>query len=192
MSQEHPTRDAADRAPLQFTTRSLFMAIAVCALVLVVFDQAGAVWGAVTLWFLILVAAHVGANVRGSRESRRPSIATEWENLDRDRPPSCASSTVERVPPTRLRSSTGPGRVLTAVIASGAVLGLILGTLTLALVTRADASGILLGGLSAGALGGILGFAAGSCAIVAGRAFQEAARDSRADSTPGFPSARSS
>lgn len=179
MSNDHRIDDA-DRSPLQFTTRSLFLAVAVCALVLVVFDQAGAVWGVASVWFLILVAAHVGANVRGSRELDASSAAIAAdENAGHGRPARREPPTVDYAPATQLRATTGPGRVLAFVIASGAALGLILGTLALALATRTDYSGIVLGGFSAGVLGGILGFVTGSFVIVSSRAFQEAARDPR-------------
>jgi hypothetical protein len=159
--------------PLQFGTRTLFAAVAAFAVLVVVLEHVGTIWAVVIVWFLVLIAAHVAANVRGSfYSSEREKRASRAEE---DAFASASIGALIRfAPATRLRVSRGFGRVLVAVTGVCAALGLISGTVVLLLATRAGFGGIVLGALSAAVLGGLLGFTSGSFVMVATRAFREA------------------
>jgi hypothetical protein len=164
--------DRAIRKALQFSTRSLFIGMTLCALLALVFLRFGAVWGTAILWFLIMAAAHVAANAFGSHHSppgmrRQRPIANLSAAPALDASACCA-------PATQLRDTRGFGRRLLLIIALCAMTGLLLGTAALVLILPANLPGIILGGVSSGILGGFLGFVVGSFVMVATRSFREA------------------
>ena len=175
------SNDAVVHGAMQFSTRTLLGGIAGCAVLILVMQQVGAVWSTAIIWFLLLIVAHVAANVRGSRLS---------SDSGAPRPPAEISGSgscdvaARFAPATRLRNSRRFGRALLAVTSFMAAVGLLLGTGALILLTPADAGGIVLGGISAGVLGGLLGFVCASFAMVATGAFQEAAGEQRCSSSP--------
>jgi len=190
MTEQQPHTDAG---PLQFSIRTLLLATAAVAVLVVVCQRIGPVWGTALIWFLILVAAHVAANARGIRQSRRAPLDLDGvgvtENASANNDASGDNALMRRrianidaskhaAPVTRLGISYGPaGRVLLCVITIGSALGATIGTVGLVFLTEANTSGILLGVISASVLGGILGFACGSFVLVMSRAFHEAAQD---------------
>ena len=170
-----------DRKQLQFGTRTLLLGIAACAVLLVVLQHVGPVWGLMILWFLVLAAAHVAANARGSRHladacapDRARTNADEFSAVSRQ--PAVALCFA---PATGLRDSKGFGRMLLAVTASSATVGLLCETTALLLLTQANVGGVVLGGISAAILSGFLGFTTGSFVMVATRSFQEAVHEQR-------------
>ena len=177
MLDENPF-DRSETRPPQFTTRTLLAGTAACALLVVVLQAVGLVWGAAIIWFLLLIAAHVAGNLHGSHRDLDAAGIAPRGAADRASPisggPGIAAACA---PATRLRFSKGFGRALLVLTIATAVAGWLFGTAVLLLLTRADAGGVLLGGLSAGILGGFLGFVAGSFAMVATRAFREAAHE---------------
>lgn len=194
MREQRPANDHSDASPLQFSLRTLLLATAAVAVLVVVCQRVGPMWGASIIWFLVLVAAHVAANARGTRQTRRgqldlngsgdPSIsdaAIHQDELSREHSAGVrhnADASRHAAPVTRLGICYGPaGRVLLCVITIGSALGAIVGTVGLVFLTNADTSGILLGVVSAAVLGGILGFACGSFVLVMSRAVHEAVQD---------------
>jgi hypothetical protein len=191
MREQQPAADHADVRPLQFSMRTLLLSMAGVAVLVVVCQRIGPLWGTALVWFLILVAAHVAANSRGARPTRRPPSnrndvaenASGYDDASRDntltrKRTSSADASKHSAPVTRLGISYGPaGRVLLCVITIGAALGATIGTVGLVFLTNASTSGILLGVISASVLGGILGFACGSFVLVMSRAFHEATQD---------------
>jgi len=180
---DQQTNRRADPARLQFGTRGLLVGTAVCAVLVLVFQRLGPVWGTSAAWFLMLAAAHVLANVHGSRRlADRESLdgAADPAILDLSSP-DARERAILCAPATRLRDCRGLGRVLLAVTSLAAVAGLVLGTVALVMATRADAWGIALGGVSAGILGGFLGFVSASFVIVATRSFREATNEHHGD-----------
>jgi hypothetical protein len=192
MREQQPAADRSEGSPLQFSIRTLLLATAAVAILVVVCQRVGPVWGASIIWFLVLVAAHVAANAHGTRQTGRASLDLDRLDLDRaggaeaiDDASSQAREARRRhdaiahaAPITRLGICHGPaGRVLLCVITVGAALGAIIGTLGLVFLTTAETSGILLGVVSTAVLGGFLGFACGSFVLVMSRAFHEAVQD---------------
>lgn len=166
MSEERD-KDRQLRKSLQFGTRSLLIGTTACALIALVFQRFGAVSGVALVWFLILAGAHVAANAFGTRQTM---------GVSRPRAPSVEiESAIRYAPATPLRYQRGLGRRLVIITASGALLGLLLGTAGLVLILPANLPGIVLGSVSAAVLGGFLGFVAGSFVMVATRSFREAA-----------------
>ncbi len=175
MSHE-PGKEPTAKRTLQFGTRSLFLATAGCAIIALVFQRLGAVWGFGLVWFLVLAGAHVAANAFGTRQTadaarREQTPGSPESHLDVAR--CCA-------PATPLRDHRGFGRRLLIVTISAAAAGLLLGTTALVLLTPANVPGVVLGGVSAGILAGFLGFVAGSFVMVATRSFREAVDGPRA------------
>jgi hypothetical protein len=161
---------------MQFSTRGLLVGIGVCAVLILVMQQVGAVWSTAMIWILLLIAVHVAANVRGSRlASERNAIRSQVEITDSYAP----DPAIRCAPATRLRDNRRFGRALFATTSVMAAAGLLLGTAALILLTPVDAGGVVLGGISAGVLGGLLGFVCASFAMVATGAFQEAADEQR-------------
>jgi uncharacterized membrane protein len=161
---------------MQFSTRTLLAGIGACAVLILVMQQMGAVWSTALIWILLLIAAHVAANVRGSRlSSEHDAIRSQPEISDSYAP----GPAIQFAPATQLRDNRRFGRALLAVTSVMAAAGLLLGTAALILLTSVDAGGIILGGVSAGVLGGLLGFVCASFAMVATGAFQEAADEQR-------------
>ncbi len=181
MSDSRPN-ERADFSPLQFGTRTLLVGTAACAVLFLILRHVSALWGATLVWFLVMVAVHVAANVRGSHGHGAAPRDPDHDDAPLYQQP----QRIRYAPATRLRDSKGFSRVLLAVTLSCAALGLIGGTAALLLATAAGAGGIALGGLSAAVLSGFLGFVACSFTMVATGAFQEAARSAnRAHPRPG-------
>jgi hypothetical protein len=194
MREQPPANDRADASPLQFSLRTLLLATAVVAVLVVVCQCVGPIWGAAIIWTLVLAAAHVAATARGTRQTRRTQLDLDGatdpaatddvmrDNASHRQYPAHrrhnADTSMHAAPVTRLGICYGPaGRVLLCVITVGSALGAIVGTVGLVFLTNAETSGILLGVVSAAVLGGILGFACGSFVLVMSRAFHEAVQD---------------
>jgi hypothetical protein len=180
MSQD-PINDRAAASALQFGTRTLLIGTALCAVLVLVLQHVSAVWGMTILWLLLLIAAHVAANMRGAHKSREAS------GFERSEANGAGFSIVHRpmdvaqacAPATRLRDHRRFGRMLLIVTLATACVGWLAGTAALVLATPADPGGIVLGGVSAAVLGGFLGFVSASFAMVATRSFREAVDEHR-------------
>ncbi len=179
MSHEPGKEPTVPRA-LQFGTRSLFLATAGCALIALVFQRLGAVWGMGLVWFLVMAGAHVAANAFGTRQTA--GAARHVPSSDMPRPQIDVAHCC--APATPLRDHRGFGRRLLIVTVSAAAAGLLLGTTALVLLTPANVPGVVLGGISASILAGFLGFVAGSFVMVATRSFREAVGDPCATPRP--------
>lgn len=166
------TNQRTNFSPLQFGTRTVLVGTALCAVLFLILRHVSVLWGATLVWFLVMAAAHVAANVGGSHGYGGPRRASDLD----DTPPAPLARRIRYAPATRLRDSKGFSRALLVVTVCCAATGMMLGTAALLLATPAGAGGIVLGGLSAGVLGGLLGFIACSFTMVATGAFQEAAR----------------
>jgi hypothetical protein len=176
-----PKVDRADTSTLQFGTRSLLVGTALCALLVLVLQHLGAVWGMTVVWFMVLVAAHVLANARGAHKSRG-AIGLEEADITGaggSRLPTPIDVARACAPATQLRDQRRFGRVLLIATAATAFVASIAATAALVLATRSDAGGIILGGVSAAVLGGLLGFVSASFAMVATGSFREAADEHR-------------
>lgn len=189
MREPPPEADKSETTPLQFSLRALLLATAAVAVLVVVCQRVGPVWGTAIIWFLVMVAAHVAANTRGTLQTRRAQQDVEREfaakasndaslqvrhSVDRRH----ADASAHAAPITRLGICHGPaGRVLLCVITLGSALGATVGAFGLMFLTSAGASGVLLGVISAAVLGGFLGFASGSFVLVTSRAFHEAVQE---------------
>lgn len=174
------SENRTERGPLQFTSRTMFVVVAGCALLFAVIHAVGPLWGTAIVWLLLLVAAHVAGNLHGAH--RRSSGPNDVSSNSESPPAQARPVAIEAVcaPATRLRHSKGFGWALFISTVAMALLGWFGGTIVLLTVMRAGAGGVVLGGLSTGVLGGFLGFVAGSFTMVATRAFREASQEAGA------------
>lgn len=171
MSEEQP---AALSSPLQFRLRTMFVLVAATGGLLAVMQLIGAVWSSILVWFLLLVAVHVTANVWGTRVAPRaaqaPSEVAEPAFARQPHWPSPVAGGVQ------LRESCRPGWPMLIATGAGALVGGGLGSAALILLSLESAGyfGVILGSFSAAAVGGFLGFLASSFAEIALRAWKEA------------------
>ena len=170
-------QDVADVAASQFQFRlrtMLGLVAALCGL-FAIMQFIGAVWSAILVWFLLLVIAHVTANFWGTRVAPRVG----HQHLDESEPearvalparPTGAPAAV------RLSESLRPGWPMLVATTVGAVVGGTLGSVALVLLSldRAGYAGVVVGSVSAAAVGGFLGFLTSSFAEIALRAWKEA------------------
>lgn len=162
-------------APFQFRLRTMLVVVAAASGLLALMQIIGAVWSSILVWFLLLVAVHVTANVWGTRVAPRASrapgeAAVPAFPLQDERRPSPVSGGV------RLRESCRPGWPMLVATGIGTLVGGGLGSVALVLLSLESAGycGVILGSFSAAAVGGFLGFLASSFAEVAFRAWKEA------------------
>lgn len=164
--------------PFQFGLRSMFAGVAMLSALFAVMGAVGMVWSVILVWFLLLVVAHVTANAWGTRASRRGARSQTIEVPGEGPAPIRHPGHLTFEGAARLRETRRPGWPMFVVTAAGAVAGGTLASTALWLLNleRAGYAGVVVGGISAAAVGGFLGFLASSFLDVAGHAWQEAAQ----------------
>ncbi len=177
--------NAPPRRPPQFGLRTLLGVMALFSGVFALFHAAGAVSTVALVWLLILVAAHVTANVWGTQQRR------DAETAARDEPPQYASpAPPPQVPATRLRRKTRLGRMTLAATFAGVAAGCLLGFRGMhgLGVDRIGYAGLLLGTISSAVIGGFVAFLGGSFLRIAGGALHEAQQERAKPCAPVKPS----
>jgi hypothetical protein len=167
----------ASVSPLQFRLRTMLATVAALCGLFAVMHFVGAVWSSILVWFLLLVIAHVTANCWGTRIA--PRVCQSADEPEPYRPtvtPGYAASGA-----VRLSESLRPGWPMFVATAVGAIVGGSLGGAALALLSldRAGYAGVVVGSVSAAAVGGFLGFLTSSFAEIALRAWKEALAGSK-------------
>ncbi|HET6882307.1 MAG TPA: hypothetical protein VFI31_19235 [Pirellulales bacterium] len=166
--------------PVQFGLRTLFLLVAALCGLFAVMHFIGFVWSTILVWVLLLIIAHVTANFWGTRVAPRackhPADETEAPGKVGPRV-SVARGAV------RLSESLRPGWPMFVATSLGAITGGSLGGTALALLSldRAGYAGVVVGTVSAAAVGGFLGFLTSSFAEIALRAWKEAVAGVRDD-----------
>ncbi|HVX15054.1 MAG TPA: hypothetical protein VHC22_27935 [Pirellulales bacterium] len=161
-------------APFQFRLRTMLAWMAALSALFAFMQFIGAVWSAILVSFLLLGLAHVTANYWGTRvaplANRRVAEEREPEQM------AVRGQDVALTGAVRLSESLGPGWPMLAVTAAGAVIGGTLGSVALVLLSfdRAGYAGVVVGAISAAAVGGFLGFLTSSFLEIGLRAWKEA------------------
>jgi len=172
----------------QFGLRTLLLAMLGLSALFALMSLFGTSGKVMIAWIAILVFGHVWATAVGSYSRRWQHPAEDQHQpLPRprqQRPPSGNS------PPSKLWQQASIQRQVRIPTFLGAALGGTAGTFALAtLYSRQGVYfGILLGGISAAAIGGLLGFMASSCLHVAASAWREAALYAHRPAEPPRPS----
>ena len=154
----------------------MFAAIALLSVLFTVMGAVGMVWSVVLVWFLLLGVAHVVANAWGTRAGRQ---VVEGKPMAPDGPPRPRSelTIIDRFgDDTRLRQSTRLGWPMMVVTCTGALAGGALASIALLMLSleRVGYAGVVVGTVSAAAVGGFLAFLTSSFVEVAGGAWQQA------------------
>ncbi len=152
----------------RFSLRTVFMVMAALCGLLALATAVDAAWVVLFLWVSLMVTAHITGNLSGSSSLRGDSSMDEG--------PPYISPTVVAAPSTRLREKAQFGRNMVVFTATSAAGGCILGLayLIFGLKQRPPVLGLLIGGLSAAVIAGLLGFLAGSFVNVFRHAFRQA------------------
>ncbi len=181
MSEPRDTQDTAERAlsPPRFTLRTLLIVMTLCGGLFALMSAIGALWSVGLLFFTLLIGGHVLGNSLGTRlrDGERPGPPPRLrENVV----PALAT-----VAPQRLAERTRLSRLAMALGLLGGVVGAFLGGMGSAnLYPEAGPGAVTLGTLSAGVLGGLIGFAASSFVLVVRAAWREALGDSAQANQP--------
>ena len=172
LASEESSQRALRQGPWQFRLGALLTIVALVGVTCAILVRVGGTIGVGLIWGALLVAAHVVANVQGSRRTqRRATIATPATGDD---PP----AEVPQTPPTLLHRRTRVGRITLALTSTGATLGGSAGWWTLASLYPAaeQRTAVLVGAGSAALLGGLLGFLLCTCCGATIQAWHEATR----------------
>ena len=153
----------------------MFGGVAALSALFAVMGAVGMVWSVILVWFLLLVVAHVTANAWGTRAGRR-AVPPLRDEPTEPAPPVEHCGIVSAGAAARLRETKRPGWPMIVVTALGALVGgsLALAALVVLSLERSGYAGVVVGTVSAAAVGGFLGFLASSFAEVARHAWQEA------------------
>ena len=164
-------------APFQFGLRTLLLWVAAVGVLFAVLRMVGAIWQAVIVWFLVLVAVHVAANLRGSRVGpRRRNANTDAGGPAREpTAPSIISPCFAET--TRLGGTARLGRAPVAMTLVGLLAGGSTGTALFAWFAweRSGYAGVFVAGVSSAVVGAFLGFLSSSFLQTAFQALREAA-----------------
>ena len=187
--QTPPAEHAHDAgpAPLQFRLKTLLILMALAAGLFAALQRVSAPLGAVLIWSVLLIAAHVMANALGTRSTahaptfarRRTAIAENHDDehhLEQQALESDPQAAV--VPTTRLGGNAAHGSAIQHVIVFGAAVGSAVGTTLIWRHNRdgLDWSSFLLAACSSAVIGAFLTFLSSTCFHVTTRAWREAAR----------------
>lgn len=170
--------DAAEPPrPFQFGLRTMFAGVAMLSALFALMGAVGMVWSVILVWFLLLVVAHVTANAWGTRAGRRGVRSQPDDPRGESTAPADPPRQLTFEGAARLRETRRPGWPMFVVTAAGALSGGALASTALMLLSleRAGYAGVVVGAVSAAAVGGFLGFLASSFLDVAGHAWREAA-----------------
>ena len=155
----------------------MFVSVAMLSALFAVMGAVGMVWSVILVWFLLLVVAHVTANAWGTRSGRRVAHVRSDEVAGDKPAPADSPRPLTFAGAARLHETRRPGWPMLVVTVIGAMAGGALASTALLLLSleRAGYAGVVVGAVSASAVGGFLGFLASSFLEVAGHAWQEAA-----------------
>ncbi|MBA4017938.1 MAG: hypothetical protein C0483_12240 [Pirellula sp.] len=180
-----------DPAPLQFRLKTLLILMGLAAGLFAALQRVSAPLGAVLIWSVLLVAAHVTASALGTHSTARaPTFARRRAaNAERGLDAADGETRFERqalesdpqaaiVPTTRLGGSAANRSAVQNVIVFGAGVGSVVGT---TLIWRhnhggLDWSSFLLAACSSAVIGAFLTFLSATCFHVTSRAWREASR----------------
>lgn len=168
---EQPTRR------FQFGMQGLLYFMAAISVVFAVFTAIGPVWGVLLGWCMLLVAAHVFANVWCSRPHR---TASNQPHEDFSLASPRGERVAQRTPATRLSRPLHVCNLMHLVPLILALAGATLGVCYIVVATDAKAGigGLLLGGISASIIGGLCGFLCSRCLGAMLQAWNDAVRAS--------------
>lgn len=152
----------------RFSLRTVFLAIALCCGMLALATAVNTAWLVLLVWVSLMVTGHVTGNLSGSSTLRGDRVMDEG--------PAYISPSVVAAPCTRLGEKAEFGRNMVVFTASSAAMGCVLALIYLVfgLKQRPPVLGLLIGGLSAAVIAGLLGFMAGSFVNVFRHAFRQA------------------
>jgi hypothetical protein len=155
----------------QFSMQTLLAITAILSLLFAIIRQGGR-WGLLfSLLMLALVAAHVVGNALGTK--LRDQVSREL-NPDMRRRRIRLTPLSREQPGRRLHEHTPLGRLILLISVGGAVLGGILGGLSLAAWTHASVPGWIVGTISSAVLGAFFGFLLASFLDMSIRAWWQA------------------
>ncbi len=162
---------ATPERPWQFRLRTLLMAVALMSIVLAVLTRVTAAWAWGLLLGVLMIAAHVFANAWGTRQRN------EQTGHDPERPVGLSQQSVTYAPNTQLSASSR--RVSWVMILGTSLTALVCGSLGAWALASAYAAtdgyaGVVVGTISAGVLGGFLGFLCSTFYDHSRRALREA------------------
>ena len=163
----------------QFGLRSLLLMMSALSVLFALMTTVVGRWAIVLAWFVVLAAAHVWANAWGTRTRRNlPPTFDKGDEADR-RPRRGAPPDAAFAPVTRLGRHSSIGRVMLFTTSAGAVVGAGVGSWLLWEGHPGPVGwvGLIVGGVSSSAVGGLLGFLTSSFLNVALLAIGEASRD---------------
>ncbi len=164
-----PSHRARHRS--QFSMQTLLAATAILGLLFAIIRQGGW-WGLLfAMLMLALVAAHVVGNALGTK--LRDNVSQEL-NPDLRRRRVRLPPVSREHPSRRLHEHTPLGRLILVISAGGALMGGILGGLSLAAWTRASVAGWIVGATSSAVLGAFFGFLLASFLDMSIRAWWQA------------------
>ena len=177
---------------MQFRLKTLLILMALAAGLFAVLQRVSAPLGAVLIWSVLLIAAHVVASALGTHSTARaPTFARRRAagNAEQEAPDAGGELRFEKqaletdpqaalVPTTRLGGNAANRSAVQNVIVAGAAVGSIVGT---TLIWRhnhdgLDWSSFLLAACSSAVIGAFLTFLSATCFHVTSRAWREAAR----------------
>ncbi len=149
--------------PPQFALRTLLLGVTLCCILFGLMRIIGPLASSALVFFLLLVALHVGGNVLGtslSSKSPRKFISSAVD--DGDGPPlaieSLALSRRKPPGPSRLRERTSVGWSIVISTGLGSMFGGSLGWLGYYFLVHTTTAGIVVGSVSSAVLGGFFGF----------------------------------
>jgi len=171
--------NTASRRPLQFSIRTMLLAVAAAGGLFAVMGAVGPLWSVVLCWFLLLAAAHVAGNAQGTRLRRHTADPTQSAEIppflavvQRRNQPACA-------PTTLLGQRRFLSRPLWLAATFAGCGGLAAGgLLTLLYFGRVGLSGVAVGAVSVAVLSGFGAYLSASLLEVAMAAIGEARRGS--------------
>ncbi len=166
---------ATQRVP-QFRLRTLFLLIAVLAVLFAVMGTIGPIASAALLLFLCMAGLHVAGNALGTTLRDDSSARFRWQNataIESESKPAANRSTMTA---PRLSEHTPLGWIRYAIFFIGALVGGALGGLAFGQLTNSPAQ-LAVGVLSFAVLGAFFGFLGGSFLAILLRAWNQAARE---------------
>jgi len=181
-AEQHTSRKHSDEhdtgpPPIQFRLKALLAVTTLAALLFAVLTRVSGVWAAAVIWFSLLVAGHVLANVMGTRATARmPTRNRETTEL--------TAQTSEPIDPRRAAAPTTPlgltaglGLRIFILVGCGGLVGSLIGTLVLWIHNNRslDLPALALAAVSSAVVGGFLTFLATTFFQIVSRAIRHAA-----------------
>jgi predicted lipid-binding transport protein (Tim44 family) len=179
VSEQHDLPEPALRPP-RFTLRTLWIVMTALCCLFAVMASLGALWSAMLLLFLCLIAAHVVGNSLGTKLRDHTNQQIRFARAAR--PQRVAEAVASGVTaPEQLTRRAKLNRITLLMAIGGALVGAEFGGLGLAaLYPRASIAAVTLGVISSAVLGAFAGFLASSFLSVVRQALAEAHRGAAA------------